>query len=136
MNEDFDKFEQELHIHIYRRLAKFVALIGFLIGMGLVFMANSSPNKPIIADVEVTVTGLVCPICAIGLKNIFKRHILVLDVAIDTKKGLLLLDNIETDNVVHYIKNEDIIKMVEKSGYEVTSIKRLGNKKPNRYNKP
>ena len=95
MNEDFDKFEQELHIHIYHRLAKFVALIGFLIGMGLVFIANSSPNKPIIADIEVTVKGLVCPSCAIGLKNIFKRHILVLNVVIDTKKGLLLLDNIE-----------------------------------------
>ena len=136
MNEDFDKFEQELHIHIYHRLAKFVALIGFLIGMGLVFIANSSPNKPIIADIEVTVKGLVCPSCAIGLKNIFKRHILVLNVAIDTKKGLLLLDNIETDDAVRYIKNKDIIKMVEKSGYEVSSIKRLGNKKPNRYNKP
>ena len=136
MNEDFDKFEQQLHIHVYRRLVKFVAIIGFLVGMGVVFVANSAPNKPIIADVEVTVKGLVCPSCAIGLKNIFKRHILVLNVAIDTKKGLLLLDNIETDNVVRYIKNKDIIKMVEKSGYNVSSIKRLDNKKPNRYNKP
>ena len=41
MNEDFDKFEQELRVHIYHRLAKFVALIGFLIGVGLVFMAYS-----------------------------------------------------------------------------------------------
>ena len=134
--EDFDKFEQQLHVHIYHRLAKLVAVLGFLVGMGLVFMANSAPNKPIIADTEVTVMGLVCPSCAIGLKNIFKRHILVRNVAIDTKKGLLLLDNIEIDDVVRYIKNKDIIKMVEKSGYNVSSIKRLDNKKPNRYNKP
>ena len=125
MNEDFDKFDQQLHTHVYRRLGKLVAIIGFLVGMGVVFIANSAPNKPIIADTEVTVKGLVCPSCAIGLKNIFKRHILVLNVAIDTKKGLLLLDNIEKDNIVHYIKNKDIIKMVEKSGYEVSSIKRL-----------
>ena len=123
--EDLDKFEHDLRVHIYHRLSKFVALIGFLIGMGLVFMAYSASDKPIIADTEVTVKGLVCPSCAIGLKNIFKRHILVLNVAIDTKKGLLLLDNIEKDNIVHYIKNKDIIKMVEKSGYEVSSIKRL-----------
>jgi len=125
MNEDFDRFEQEVHIHLYSRLAKLVAVIGFLVGMGLVFIAYSAPNKPITADIEVTVKGLVCPSCAIGLKNIFKRHILVLNVAIDTKKGLLLLDTIEKDNIVHYIKNKDIIKMVEKSGYEVSSIKRL-----------
>ena len=41
MNEDFDKFDQQLHVYVYRRLGKLVALIGFLIGMGLVFMAYS-----------------------------------------------------------------------------------------------
>ena len=40
MNRDFDKFEQQLHIHVYHRLAKLVALLGFLVGMGLVFIAN------------------------------------------------------------------------------------------------
>jgi len=39
--EHFDKFEQELHVHIYHRLAKFAALLGFFIGMGVVFMAYS-----------------------------------------------------------------------------------------------
>ena len=44
MNEDFDKFDQQLHAYVYRRLSKFVALIGFLIGMGLVFMAYSASD--------------------------------------------------------------------------------------------
>ena len=55
MNEDFDKFEQQLHIHVYRRLIKLVVVLGLLVGMGLVFMANSAPNKPIDADMEIKV---------------------------------------------------------------------------------
>ena len=38
--EDLDKFEQQLNIHIYHRLVKLVAVLGFLVGIGLVFMAN------------------------------------------------------------------------------------------------
>ena len=41
MNEDFDTFEQQLHIHVYHRLAKLAAVVGFLIGIGVVFIANS-----------------------------------------------------------------------------------------------
>ena len=88
-------------------------------------------------DAEVEVLGLVCPSCAVGLKNIFKRHRSVKEIAIDTKKGLMLLDFMETkDGKVAWISNPEIIKMVKKSGYNVTSIKRLHNEKPNRYNKP
>jgi hypothetical protein len=137
MNEDFDKFEQEVQIHLYSRLAKLVALLGFLVGMGLVFIANSSPNKPIIADTEVKVKGLVCSICGYGLVKLFKKDIVVVDAVIDIQKNLLLLDFLESEGgIVHYIKNDRIIKMVKDSGYEVESIKRLHNKKPNRYNKP
>ena len=88
-------------------------------------------------DVEVKVLGLVCPSCAIGLKNSFKRHRSVKEVTLDTKKGLMLLDFKETkDGKVAWITNPKIIKMVEESGYNVASIKRLHNEKPNRYNKP
>tara|TARA_R110000765_G_scaffold113254_1_gene205577 strand:+ start:1417 stop:1746 length:330 start_codon:yes stop_codon:yes gene_type:complete len=88
-------------------------------------------------DAEVEVLGLVCPSCAVGLKNIFKRHRSVKEIVIDTKKGLMLLDFMETkDGKVAWISNPEIIKMVKKSGYNVTSIKRLHNEKPNRYNKP
>jgi len=137
MNEDFDKFEQEVQVHLYSRLAKLVALIGFLIGMGLVFMSHSAMNKPIIADTEVKIKGLVCSICGYGLVKLFRKDIVVVDAVIDIQKNLLLLDFLESeDGVVHYIKNDRIIKMVTDSGYEVESIKRLHNKKPNRYNKP
>jgi len=88
-------------------------------------------------DAEVEVLGLVCPSCAVGLKNIFKRHRSVKEIVIDTKKGLMLLDFMETkDGKVAWISNPEIIKMVKKSGYNVASIKRLHNEKPNRYNKP
>ena len=137
MNEDFDKFEQEVQVHLYSRLAKLVAVLGFLVGMGLVFMSHSAMNKPIIADTEVKIKGLVCSICGYGLVKVFRKDIVVVDAVIDIQKNLLLLDFLESDDgVVHYIKNDRIIKMVKDSGYEVESIKRLHNKKPNRYNKP
>ena len=88
-------------------------------------------------DAEVKVLGLVCPSCAVGLKNIFKRHRSVKEIVIDTKKGLMFLDFVETkDGKVAWISNPKIIKMVKKSGYNVASIKRFHNEKPNRYNAP
>ena len=88
-------------------------------------------------DAEVKVLGLVCPSCAIGLKNSFKRHRSVKEVMLDTKKGLMLLDFKETkDGKVAWIPNPQIIKMVKKSGYNVASIKLFRNDKPNRYNAP
>ena len=126
MNGHFDKFEQDLYIHLYRRLARLAAVIGFLVGMGLVFIAYSEPNKPIIPDVEVKVKGLVCSICGYGLVKVFRKDIVVINATVDIKKNLLLLDFLESeDGVVHYIKNDRIIKMVKDSGYEVESIKRL-----------
>ena len=134
--EDFDKFEQQLHVHVYHRLAKLVAVLGFLVGMGLVFMANSAPDKPIDADMEIKVKGLVCPSCAIGIKKYLKKEINVKYVAFDIYKHLVLVDFVERDDRVLYLKNDKIITLIKKAGYEVTSIKRLDNKTPNRYNKP
>lgn len=88
-------------------------------------------------DMEVKVLGLVCPSCAIGLKNSFKRHPKVLGLKMNTKTQLLSLDFKESkEGAIYYIKNKEVIQMIEKSGYEVESIKRLNNRKPNRYNKP
>ena len=58
-------------------------------------------------------------------------NLYVKDLKMDTQKGLLFLEywNIE----IHPSK---IRTMVKDSGYEVTSIKRLDNKTPHRYNKP
>jgi len=136
MNEDFDKFEQEIHTHLYSRVIKLVVVLGLLVGMGLVFMANSAPNKPIDADMEIKVKGLVCSSCAIGIKKYLKKEINVKYVAFDIYKHLVLVDFVERDGRVLYSKNDRLITLIEKSGYEVTYIKRLDNNKPNRYNKP
>ena len=137
MNEDFDKFEEELlQRYVYSRLTKLVALVGFFIGMGFIFIANPAPTKPIKADMEIMVPGLVCSSCAIGVKKYLKKEINVKYVAFDIYKNLVLVDFVERDDRVLYLKNDKIIALVKKAGYEVQSIKRLDNKKPNRYNKP
>jgi len=115
----------------------------------VLIMKEKSPNKVLIAvillflssfllgaanidpDVEIRIKGLVCPSCAIGLKNIFKRNFYVKELKMDTKKGLLFLEYQSIE--IHPSK---IKKMVKNSGYEVASIKWLKKKEPNRYNKP
>ena len=82
-------------------------------------------------DVEIEIRGLVCPSCAIGLKNIFKKNFYVKELKMDTKKGVLFLEYWGVE--IHPSK---IKTMVKDSGYEVSSIKWLKKKKPNRYNKP
>ena len=69
-------------------------------------------------DVEITINGLVCPSCAIGLKNSFKKHVNVKGLKIDTKKGILSL---EYWGVA--IPSPEIKEMVKDSGYEVAFIK-------------
>jgi hypothetical protein len=55
----------------------------------------------------------------------------------DTKKQLLFLDFGQTkEGKTTWIPNPEIIRMVEKGGYEVASIKLFRNDKPHRYNKP
>ena len=111
-------------------------IVSFLVGW-LFVTKLSGANNFFKADMEVKVLGLVCPSCAVGLKNSFKRHSKVLGLKMDTKKQLLSLDFKEgKEGVVYYIKNQEVIKIVEKAGYEVNSIKILADRKPNRYNKP
>ena len=89
------------------------------------------------ADMEVRGNGLVCSICAAGLKKSFEKHTSVEGVKIDIKKSIMLIDfSTGKDGRILYIKNKDVIKMVDKTGYEVESIKILADRKPNRYNKP
>ncbi len=115
---------------------KVLIVASILVGWLLVTKLFSADNflKP---DMEVKVLGLVCPSCAIGLKNSFKRHTKVLDLKMNTNIQLLSLDFKESrEGSVLYIKNKEVIRMVEKAGYEVESIKILADRKPNRYNKP
>jgi len=90
---------------------------------------NAAPN--IDPDVEITIKGLVCPICAVGLKDIFKKSFYVKALKMDTEKGILSLEYKSIE--IHPSK---IKTMVKKSGYEVSSIKWLKKGKPNRYNAP
>ncbi len=116
---------------------RIIVILGILLGIGLAFSAFSATNKLIAPDAEVKVLGLVCPSCAIGLKNAFKKHRSVDNVAIDIKKQIMFLDFSKSkDGKTTWIPNPKIIQMVKDSGYEVHSIKLLHNKKPNRYNKP
>jgi|TARA_R100000664_G_scaffold8665_2_gene14266 cation transport ATPase len=88
-------------------------------------------------DLEIKINGLVCSSCGIGIKRGFKKSPEILDIKFDTRKQVALIDLKESDaGRVYWIKNDKIIKIVKDAGYEVTSIKRLWNKKPNRYNKP
>ncbi len=94
------------------------------------------PDKPINADMEVKVLGLVCPSCAIGIKRNLKAELSVKYVAFDVQKQVVLIDFVEINGRVHFLKNEKILKLVKNAGYEVKYIKRLDKIKPNRYNKP
>jgi hypothetical protein len=69
-------------------------------------------------DVEITIKGLVCQLCAVGLKKSFAKHINVKGLKMDTEKGILSL---EYWGIA--IPSPEIKEMVKKSGYEVSSIK-------------
>ena len=70
------------------------------------------------SDVEITIKGLVCQLCAVGLKKSFAKHINVKGLKMNTEKGILSL---EYWGIA--IPSSEIKKMVKDSGYEVASIK-------------
>ena len=135
--DDYDKLQSQLlDKYLWPNLIKIIMVFGLLFGAGIIFLASGAPNKPIKPDMEINVPGLVCSSCAIGVKKYLKKEINVKDVAFDIYKDLVLVDFVERDDRVLYLKNDKIITLIKKAGYEVSSIKRLHNKKPNRYNKP
>ena len=88
-------------------------------------------------DLEIKINGLVCSSCGIGIKKGFKKEFNVNDIKFDVKKQLALVDLKESDSGrVYWLPNKKILKIVEDAGYEVTSIKRISDAKPRRYNKP
>jgi len=127
-----DVFEQITH----KWFIRWWATICFFLGMSVVFVGYSAPMKPIDADMEVKIPGLVCPSCAIGIKNYFKKEINVKDITFDIKKELALIDFVKSNGIVQFLRNSKVIELVKKAGYEVKSIKRLDKRLPNRYNKP
>ena len=115
---------------------KIVSILSFFFCIGLVLLASSQSNFT--HDMEIKINGLVCPSCAIGIKRNFKKfptH--VEQIKFDTKKQLALVSfHKSKGGRIYWLKNNQIIKLVKDAGYEVASIKRLNNLKPNRYNKP
>ena len=92
-------------------------ILPFLFTLGL----NAEPNFD--PDVEVKIKGLVCSSCAIGVKKGLDKTKLV--------KKLCIIEYISIE-----IHPSQINQIVKDAGYQVTSIKWLKDKKPNRYNKP
>ncbi len=87
--------------------------------------------------IEVKIPGLVCSSCGIGIKNKLKKNTNVVDVAFNIKNELALIQcKVSQSNRIYFIDNKFITNAVKNAGYEVRSIKRLSNLKPNRYNKP
>jgi len=97
-----------------------------LLSTGVVFA-----NGVFDPDIEIKVKGLVCPSCAIGIKNGLNKTKLIKTIKFDTKKQIVLVEYISIE--IHPSKIKQIIK---NSGYKVSSIKWLKKKQPNRYNKP
>ena len=88
-------------------------------------------------DLEIKINGLVCSSCGIGIKRGFKRDPNVVDIRFDVRKQLALIDLKESDSGrVYWLSNQKILKIVKDAGYKVTSIKRISDAKPRRYNKP
>ena len=82
-------------------------------------------------DVELKIIGLVCPSCAIGIKNGFLKTKLIKQLKFDSKRQTCRIEFIFAP-----IHPDKMKKIVKDAGYELTSVKYLKDKKPNRYNKP
>ena len=100
-------------------------IIPFIFALSL----NAEPDFD--PDVEIKIKGLVCSSCAIGVKKGLDKTKLVKKIRFDTQKQLCIIEYISIE-----IHPSQINKIVKDAGYQVTSIKWLKDKKPNRYNKP
>ncbi len=80
----------------------------------------SGPEVVEIADISVGLSGLVCDFCSIALNKTFKKRNEVRGtyVDLDTKTmSVALMNGMD-------LTNEEIVKLVKKSGYSTTKIKR------------
>lgn len=111
-----------------KKIIKLITTLSFLFGIGLTFPVFANVFNP---DIEIKIKGLVCPSCGIGIKNGLQKTKLVKQIKFDTKKQLCIVEYISIE-----IHPSQIVKIVKDAGYEVTSIRWLSDKKPNRYNKP
>ena len=82
-------------------------------------------------DIEIKVKGLVCSSCGIGVKKGLMKTRLVKLLKIDIKRQVVLVEYFGIE-----VHPSEIKQIVKKGGYEVSSIRWLKKKEPQRYNKP
>lgn len=112
-------------------------LVSFLFGFFATTWVAGAEKSLFVADLEVGIPGLVCPICGIGIKINLRKNSDIVDVKFDISKQIALVQCARgREGSVYYPKDKEVIKLVKKAGYEVKYIKRLWSKKPNRYNEP
>ena len=99
--------------------------------IALFFFSASLRGEVFDPDIEIKVNGLVCPSCAIGIKIGLNKTNLIKSLKIDSKKQTVLVEYFSIE-----IHPSQIKKIIKKAGHEVTSIRWLKEKEPNRYNKP
>ena len=118
-------------------MKRLFCLVCFLFGFFAMILTAGGQNPFFKKDIEIKIPGLVCPSCAIGVKKYLRENSRIENIVFDTKKEIAFVEcSRGREDKVFYPQNEEIIRLVKKSGYEVKYIKRLNDDKPNRYNKP
>ncbi|MGA1192612.1 MAG: heavy-metal-associated domain-containing protein [Bdellovibrionota bacterium] len=88
----------------------------FFLFLSLFFFASSAFAK----EVQVTVNGMVCSLCAHGLNKKFLEHRSVDRVAIRFEEKLVVLSLKEGTEIT----DDEVKQVVEWAGYEVAAITR------------
>jgi copper chaperone CopZ len=113
-----------------RRSSVITTMIKYLL---ILFFCLSASLKADIfdPDIEIRVKGLVCSSCGVGVKKGLMKTRLVKLLKIDIKKQVVLVEYFGIE-----IHPSEIKQIVKKGGYEVSSIRWLKEKEPQRYNRP
>mgnify|MGYP001361684727 CR=1 FL=1 len=70
---------------------------------------------------KISVNGLVCDFCARSIEKMFKKRESVESINLNLEKMLITIKLKDSYN----LNNEEITKLIENSGYEVTAINRV-----------
>ncbi len=70
---------------------------------------------------KISVNGLVCDFCARSIEKMFKKKESVESIDLNLEKMLITIKLKDSYN----LNNEEITKLIENSGYEVTAINRV-----------
>lgn len=99
-------------------MKKRLSIVSLLILMSTVFSQAFAAE-----EVKVSVKGMVCAYCSTGVEKSFKKQKEIETVKVDLDKRLVEL--VFKDNLT--MNDEEITKVVTKSGLNVESIQRVNN---------